>query len=336
MGALRALAAAVTAVPSTGAIAGPRLRGGGTHRYWEVHQIGPAMNEAHGVPAEVVFAATTGGPSLIGASSNGSLVGVYRPQSALSVTSAFDGNPSSAPAVPGLGHVCLGVSWRYDFGAPTLVRALRLTNNTSNPARMVSSFCVRGSNDAVTWQTYLIVMQTPWAGVQETREWALRPRLPSTTNRAFARGWAIRVLANDGSVDRTSVADMRWKATAGGANLTNLASGAPGSGTVAGMPFADRSGGTDINIQSPEKAFNGVATDRWRDNVTSGSYVGWLFPAGQDCAEVDILAFNIEANSMPRDFEIIYTSDFCSWNVARTVTGQTGWTPSAYRTFAIP
>lgn len=302
------------------------------HRYWEVYSLA-GIDGSVGM-SELAFAASPGGANLITSSSMLSGVAYESATAPGSVATLLDGNPAtySNQGQPPTHGVC----WRVDLGATQLVYEVRITALTPGapPNRTIDTFMVRGSDDLSTWYTYLVVIRAAWSSTTEQKTFVLGPRY-ETSGRAHARGWRLYGTTTVSGSGSFNLGEMQWAATVGGSALNTLASSNPDAATAAiGTPF-DKSiiGGWGYGSVGPNLASDGNTSNRYAGNRTPYFFIGFIFPAAQDCAELRLYPDPGGTGNMVKDFVIQYTTDFNTWTTVATPAPQTGWTGGVARSF---
>ena len=311
-------------VPGTG---GP---GAPLHRYWEVYLI--STTEGSPLVGSIEMAATVGGPNLATTPANGSAFGYWRGVAPAAPGNAFDGSPTTKSQLIN-NNSPFGVAWRYDFGVSTLIGELAIVacTDANSHLRSPDTFVLRGSDDAITWFTYLLVIRAPFTAPGQRLAWPVGARFP-TSGRENARGWCVDYAVNNGRYT-TNVSEMRWYS--GGVHKSALPSGSPGAGTpLIGTSFADAMDGTTWANSNHEKMCDpsGFST-RWASPYPTNGRIGFVFPTVQDCDRLDLGPEGAATNGMLKTFAIRYTTDFNTWNTVLAPPDQTAWAGGALRSF---
>lgn len=197
-------------------------------------------------------------------------------------------------------------------------------NTIPEPNRAPKDFKMQGSNDGSSWTDLdTQTNQTAWTSGQ-TRTFTL-----GSTSAAY-RYFRLNISANNGD-SLVQVAELFLDGTLTQQFLVSLmtANNAP-------SPFVASASST-FSTNSPYRAFDrsfDSLSDRW---MGSGSGVDWLkIDLGTVRAIVTGYLINIrssEPNRAPKDWTLEGSNDDSSWNTVHTVTGETGWGTTNYRTY---
>ncbi len=262
---------------------------------------------------EIELAATPGGADQCsgGTATTNELTGA---------SNAFDNNDSfSASFVWTIFTPPLDGIWlAYEFPAPVSVRELRLRSTSGFPERAPTALVLQASDDGSTWRTVDFLVEPTTYTALQTKTFAVSPVYPELL-RENARAWRINVSANNGG-GNTAVGELEFRATSGGASLC-----------TGGVGMASKGPSTPTTYAA---AFDGASSPKF---MAGGVWRLWYnFPAIADPAYVAVRAPHEFADSdSPRDFTVQWTVDGETWTTAATITGQTGWTNSQIREFAL-
>lgn len=141
------------------------------------------------------------------------------------------------------------------------------------------------------------------------------------------RYWRIHITATDTNQTATSLGELQFRATVGGASLCT-------GGTASSSSDFDTS-------HAAAKAFDGTSSTIWSSVV--GGVPAWLEYAMATASVVNqvVIAARDDTTSTfgqtPKDFTVQSSTDGgTTWNDEWSVTGQTGWTIGEIRTFNRP
>jgi len=142
------------------------------------------------------------------------------------------------------------------------------------------------------------------------------------------RYWRVYILAAERS-DRAQLAEVEMAATPGGANIC--------TGGVA-------SASSESLSQEASNAFDGDVGTNWgaaligSPDASAGGWDEWIqyeFPAPVTIREVRLRSHLSILNSAPYAFTILSSPDGVTWTAHSRYFGETGWTTSEIRTFAV-
>lgn len=260
--------------------------------------------------------------------SGGTPIGDVQYSGSNTPTQAFDGNNSTYYASLYTGECWLG----YDFG--------------SGVTRDITSvdFRARGDFDGQALQAGQLYYSQD--GVNWLPDWPFLslPQWATGELRTFTEGglsgkyfWRVRFTSRQGGVSGASpigVHEVQFRAVAGvAATDTNLVVGlAKASGNY-----------QDSAAYQPGRAFDGVVTgdNAYVGDDTRGGYyhdghwVGMIFPAGREVAELSMTARTTFEADSPASFVIEYSEDNgFTWTTTDTYSGLT-WTSGETKTFAV-
>jgi hypothetical protein len=306
---------------------------GGRHRYWEILAIHPQGDTTVMRIAEIALAATVGGTNIASGKTVAAIDLSGRGSGFSNPSRITDGSTAnSAELTAGNRH--WGYGFRIDLGAPEDVAEVRITNDTTQHTQSLSTFWVRGSDDATNWTTYLIHRKEMWPASQTTKSFPLGVAYP-TTGRSNAIAWRMRITANNGAGD-TNLDELEWRATVGGARLNTLTAAGPGGADpTSGIPYNSYHAGLSYPLNCPENSADADNATRWVGGVTAPVVIGWIFPAPQGIGQIRVRSA-LFASPSPQAWEIEYSTDFNTWTSVLSVSGQTGWGATPDRTFTVP
>jgi len=140
------------------------------------------------------------------------------------------------------------------------------------------------------------------------------------------RYWRINITATDTGATATSLAELEFRATVGGATLCT-------GGTASASSTFDAS-------HTAIEGFDGNGNTTW-SSVSSGlpAWLRYVLPSASSVNQVAIRARNEGGSTFgqtPKDFSIQSSDDGTTWTTEWSVTGQTGWTINEVRTFNRP
>lgn len=138
--------------------------------------------------------------------------------------------------------------------------------------------------------------------------------------------WRINISAAQSGA-YVSIDEIEMRATAGGSD--QCTGGTASSDSHFSSSYAASAAFDDIT--------NGSFP--WASNSGFPHWIKYAFASPVVVAEVTLRMPTVAyggANERPKDFTIEWSDDNSSWTVARTVTGQTGWSASEVRTYSVP
>lgn len=136
--------------------------------------------------------------------------------------------------------------------------------------------------------------------------------------------WRLNISAAQ-SGGYVSIAEIEFRATPGGADQA-----------TGGTPSASSSYNPAYTAAA---AFDGNPGSEWASGNGFPHWIRYEFASAVEVQQVAVQATDAAyggPNERPLDFAIEYSDDGSAWTVARTVTGQTGWTDSEIRLFSVP
>lgn len=132
--------------------------------------------------------------------------------------------------------------------------------------------------------------------------------------------WRIYVTANSSGTNSTEVAEVQFRAAAGGADQAT------------GGTAIQQAGSTGVAA----RAFDDSTATYWTDSTAYPKWVGYHFAAPVSVAEVAITSGGTSSNWVPNTFTVDYSDDGVTWVTLASFAGQT-WTGNLQtRTFAVP
>lgn len=133
--------------------------------------------------------------------------------------------------------------------------------------------------------------------------------------------WRLNISANNGDTAYIQFAELQFRATVGGADQCSGGT-AIGSSAYSTTPFS--------------QAFDDNTTTTWATdtNVLSG-WIGYAFAAPVEVLEYVVIAQSATLARSPKEWTLDYSDDGVTWTVLNALDGQTGWTASQIRTFAV-
>ncbi len=141
-----------------------------------------------------------------------------------------------------------------------------------------------------------------------------------------ARYWRILYVNNDGHGLYDALAEVEFRATLGGADLTTPA------GAVAGAVASSEINSSNIAAY----AFNNINGDNWVSATTPGSWLRYDFGSAVTVAQVALMAHGGALTTAPKDFHIQSSASTSGpWDTRASPTGQTGWSGGVFRLFTV-
>jgi hypothetical protein len=213
----------------------------------------------------------------------------------------------------------------YDFGSGvtkdiTQIKFVTRQGTGQHPKDFALQYSDNGSSWTTLWsQTGITLANTYgvayFAGVSFDSGGRTDPP-PAGAGSTTRTVWRINASAVDGG-NELVIADVQMRTALGGPNQM-----------TGGTAFA-----SSLSENSYASANDGNSVSYW----VSGSELcprswGYKFASAKDIVEVTIQAHSVYVNQSPKDFTIEYW-DVDHWEIAHTVTGETGWTGSQIRTY---
>jgi hypothetical protein len=146
---------------------------------------------------------------------------------------------------------------------------------------------------------------------------ALRMRNANASPYGSHRYWRVFSSANNGNSTQTGIADVEFRSTAGGSDLT-------GSGTAL-------SGGSGSDVSAPSGAYDGDLNNGWVRSATSSVWIGYDFGSAVAVAEVQLRALNTSPDRNIKTGTVDYSDDGTNWTTAFSFSIW-AWTPNQNRT----
>jgi hypothetical protein len=240
-----------------------------------------------------------------GGGGGGSAIG-----SGSSQANAFDNNTGTAWSPAGsTGQI------GWDFGGgneKAIVEVAITTSGSTTLAALPKDFTLQWSDDNSSWTTQDTIAAYGWL-FSHTRAF------PETAPAAgFHRFWRIFSEVNNDLSAATGLDDVQFRATAGGADqsdvLTSSNGGATGRST-ASHNSAQSHKAFDSNLTGGDPLIMGSATNVW---------VAYIFPSPVEVQEVLVKIYSHTGRS-PNIIRIEYSDDEVTWTSQKRITGLT-WT----------
>jgi hypothetical protein len=231
---------------------------------------------------------------------------------------AFDNNTSTGWDS---GSSTLPAWIEYDFAS--IVDVLQLAITPSNVNGTPQSFDVQYYDTGTSsWTTY-------WS--EDTFLVSSSPQLIfSKPNPAVAGStrWRVKVISTQGGSADCRCAELEFRATSGGSDLTAAAS-ADGGNAI----------GDNINVTA--NAFDNNTTTLWNSpaHPTSGSpaYLGYRFPTQQVVTEIAWTLWTGSALNGPTSFDVQYLDPTTgTWTTSWSVAASGTWTAGQTKVFTKP
>jgi len=221
------------------------------------------------------------------------------------------GNYAQGYNATGLNEAWIG----YEFTAPVFVREIRITANVA--VRGVRAGFIDASDDGVTWTVIGMIFDgSNYASAGDTKTFSI---LPIATSRATARVWGVDVYANGGGW--SSIAELEFMTSAGGADLC-----------VGGVPWASRATVGDV----PFRGFDDDNGTFWQAGIgVVEGRLQYTFATAPNPTHMALRARSAALSDTPTAWRVQYTLDGITWTTVRDVSGETGWSASERRVYAL-